>query len=680
MPPSLDDLDRARRKRVIILNILTASLSLTTAALSMLWMFVYNVSPWLFVPLITVSTILGFVASSYLFSTVFGLWDALRPASKDPLNPTNYAVQLRPETRVAVVVPVYNEDARRVCASVTATMSEMQEYPEIDQFDWILLSDSRKEDVIAQEKHAVYVMNDMFPNARIAYRNRVVNGDAKVGNMDDFLRRWGNSYDFMIVFDADTIMPGKTAIDLARTMQGNDRIGIIQGISYEVNSKTLFGRIKSFGHNIGIVIGTAAQNHYRLNRATFYGHGAILNVRAMQEHCNLPRFNKKGPFAAGKPTSHDYIEAMLLEGAGYECWRMHHFPSFDDQLHNIIDVAKRETRWMYGALDWLRIFMLQRLTMFGKTNLLMSTLNYFNAIIGMVFFIMSFVGFAYMLHHPLRTKMIIAKFSALGPVVLSLFLVMIFLPLGANLLYHYKTRNLHRYGGPVKLIWSSFLVMANGWLTSATMMIIVNTILVKWATGKKMVWGSQNREGRTVTWSEAFAAYTLSSVFGILLAVYIWKQILPYATPGALHRLGISPFWILFWMGPPVVGLIFSPVVSRFTSQRFPLMEKMGWAQDQFECEHDMPPEGQVLLTTRKMNEHFDQAIPENFSMEEAIRSPYFAMRHLLHLPARPAKTEFWKKRLAGKRFRDLTRTEKMIVFRTGGLWELYMREEMLAR
>ena len=675
-PPTIEQLNHAKGKRAILLNCLTLSFVILTSTLTIVWLYVYNVKLWMAVPFVVISAILGFVGSTFMFSIWFGIWYALRPISKDLLNPVNYARDLAPDTRVAMVMPVYHEDPRRVCASVAATMSEMADHPQAHHFEWFILSDSRKEDLIAQERMAVYFLNDMFPNAKIAYRNRVVNSDAKVGNMDDFLRRWGNHYDYMIVFDADTIMPGETAINFARTMQGNDRIGIIQGISYETNSSTLFGRLKNFSHNITLLTGAAAQCYHKLHQATFYGHGAILNVRAMQEHCNLPRFHRQGPFAAGKPTSHDYIEAALLEGAGYQCWRLHLFPSFDDQIHNAIDYAKRENRWTFGALDWLRLFMLKSLSFNGKMNLLMSSLNYFNAVIGLGFFIMTFTGLSYILRHPLRTRMIVAHFHQLTALGMMLFIVSVSMMTCCNLFYHYKTRNLHRYGGSVKLVWSSFLVMANGWFNSSSLMIIVNQIVMNWLRGKKMVWSSQNREGRIVGWGEAFSLYGLSSVFGFMLTAYSWVYILPYT--GSLRKAGVQPYWVLFWMAPPIIGLVFAPVIARVTSQRLPWMEKMGWLLDPFEFTRDMPPEGKVLITTREMNKKFDAFIPEDWTMEDALKNPYFALRHLAHLPRRQRKTQYWMPRLKNREFSDLTRKEKLLVFRTGGLWEMYIRRTLL--
>ncbi|MBO7350173.1 MAG: hypothetical protein J6U18_01080 [Acetobacter sp.] len=39
-----------------------------------------------------------------------GGYSALKPVEKDPLNPINYAIPLKENTRIAVLMPIYHED------------------------------------------------------------------------------------------------------------------------------------------------------------------------------------------------------------------------------------------------------------------------------------------------------------------------------------------------------------------------------------------------------------------------------------------------------------------------------------------------------------------------------------------------------------------------------------------
>ena len=62
----------------------------------------------------------------------------------------------------------------------------------------------------------------------IFYRRRRRRVKRKSGNIDDFCRRWGSSYRYMVVLDADSVMSGECLTSLVRLMEANPNAGIIQ--------------------------------------------------------------------------------------------------------------------------------------------------------------------------------------------------------------------------------------------------------------------------------------------------------------------------------------------------------------------------------------------------------------------------------------------------------------------
>ena len=50
----------------------------------------------------------------------------------------------------------------------------------------------------------------------------------KAGNIADWVERWGDAYPFMLVLDADSLMEADTIIELARRMEADDTLGILQ--------------------------------------------------------------------------------------------------------------------------------------------------------------------------------------------------------------------------------------------------------------------------------------------------------------------------------------------------------------------------------------------------------------------------------------------------------------------
>lgn len=56
---------------------------------------------------------------------------------------------------------------------------------------------------------------------QIFYRRRRRRVKRKSGNIDDFCRRWGSQYSYMVVLDADSVMTGDCLCGLVRLMEAN---------------------------------------------------------------------------------------------------------------------------------------------------------------------------------------------------------------------------------------------------------------------------------------------------------------------------------------------------------------------------------------------------------------------------------------------------------------------------
>ncbi|MBQ5515597.1 MAG: hypothetical protein IIT88_00730, partial [Acetobacter sp.] len=163
-------LQKERNRRALILNIFGAILFLITFFFSVFGMLVYGISLYIAVPLGLASSVFGLVlATTFLVSRFFGFYLSLRPVEKDPFNPINKAIDLKEDTRIAVMMPIYHEDVRRVAGAFFAMIEELSHYKEAKHFEWFILSDSRKEDVIVQEQKAVFLLKEKFPDVGIHY-------------------------------------------------------------------------------------------------------------------------------------------------------------------------------------------------------------------------------------------------------------------------------------------------------------------------------------------------------------------------------------------------------------------------------------------------------------------------------------------------------------------------------
>ena len=133
------------------------------------------------------------------------------------------------QARTALVMPICNEDVTRVFAGLRATYESVAATGDLDRFDFFILSDSNDPDICVAEQQAwLDVCRETEGFGRIFYRRRRRRVKRKSGNLDDFCRRWGGDYKYMVVLDADSVMSGECLTSLVRLMEATPDAGIIQ--------------------------------------------------------------------------------------------------------------------------------------------------------------------------------------------------------------------------------------------------------------------------------------------------------------------------------------------------------------------------------------------------------------------------------------------------------------------
>ena len=80
---------------------------------------------------------------------------------------------------------------------------------------------------------------------RLHYRHRGRNLRRKASNIADWVERWGAAYPFMLVLDADSLMEAGTVIELARRMEADDTLGILQTSPHLIGGETPLARASS---------------------------------------------------------------------------------------------------------------------------------------------------------------------------------------------------------------------------------------------------------------------------------------------------------------------------------------------------------------------------------------------------------------------------------------------------
>ncbi|MFN3661976.1 glucans biosynthesis glucosyltransferase MdoH [Yoonia sp.] len=258
--------------------------------------------------------------------------------------------------RIVVLVPVYEEDPIATFSRIAAMDMSLAATGHGGHFDFAILSDTRDDLVAARERlWYLRLLGDRNGQGRIFYRRRTSNTGKKAGNVEDFIQSSGAAYEFAIILDADSLMEGATMVEMARRMQADPKLGLLQTLPRIIHARSRFGRAMQFSTAFNSPVFARGLAMMQGHTGPFWGHNAIIRVRAFAQSCGLPELAGKPPFG-GHILSHDYVEAALLARAGWHVRLDDDLDgSFEEGPENMIDHAKRDRRWCQGNLQHSRL-------------------------------------------------------------------------------------------------------------------------------------------------------------------------------------------------------------------------------------------------------------------------------------------------------------------------------------
>src|SRR5262249_8229326 len=145
----------------------------------------------------------------------------------------------------AVVMTTRDDDVETIFARIKAIWKSLDKTSSGAAFDYFILSDSSRPDVIETEQRAIACWHASDPSItrRVFYRHRSTNWGFKAGNIRDFCAKWGENYEFMVLLDADSLMSGETILHLVKTMENNPRLGIFQTLIVGILFASQFARL-----------------------------------------------------------------------------------------------------------------------------------------------------------------------------------------------------------------------------------------------------------------------------------------------------------------------------------------------------------------------------------------------------------------------------------------------------
>jgi membrane glycosyltransferase len=369
---------------------------------------------------------------------------------------------------------------------------------------------------------------------RMFYRRRQRNVGKKAGNIEDFISRSGAAYDFALILDADSLMDGATIQAMVNRMEADERLGLLQSVPEVIHAHSMFGRLMQFSAaylSPYFARGTALMQG---EEGPYWGHNAIVRVRAFAASCGLPVLSGKPP-AGGHILSHDYVEAALLSRAG---WKVEVDPylggSFEEGPENLIEYAKRDRRWCQGNLQHRRLLDAPDLKFWSRFTFMQGIMAYVASPLWLMLLAGSIVAAAIPGRYWWRDDE--TGIWVLAVAVAVVLLVPKFLIFGRSTL---SGRN-RSFGGTIRAGLSVLTEILVSTLLAPIMLCFQSKAVIEILLGLDGGWPATNRGESRISLSIAFAASWWVMVAGaavMAIAAAFAHELVPWLIPVALPAI-----------------------------------------------------------------------------------------------------------------------------------------------
>lgn len=480
---------------------------------------------------------------------LIGLTSVARPPAYDP--------KALIRGRTCILMPVYNEDPLATFSRVAAMEASLKATGDPAEIHFAILSDTRNETIARRElvlfKHLVLDRDGL---GRFFYRRRENNTGKKAGNIEDFVTHSGGAYDFAVILDADSLMEGETILSMIRRMEAEPRLGLLQTLPKVIRARSRFGRAMQFSAAFFSPVFARGLAMMQGETGPFWGHNAIVRVRAFAESCGLPPLRGKPPFG-GHVMSHDYVEAALLARAGWIVRLDDDLEgSFEEGPENIVDHAKRDRRWCQGNLQHSRIIGAPGLRPWSRFVFAQGIMAYIAPLFWLGFILASIAapllapppdyfpepGWPFPYFPPSEASKAIGLFIGI--------FVLLLLPkilIAARAAISGRAQG---FGGAGLAFLSTLAELVLSSLTAPVLLMYSTRSVLQVLQGRDGGWPTNNRGDGTLGWRDAFAASWWIVLIGFVGLAATWVF-----APG-----------LLLWLLPVGVPMVLGPALLRWTS------------------------------------------------------------------------------------------------------------------
>ncbi len=358
----------------------------------------------------------------------------------------------------------------------------------------------------------------------------------------------GGNYAYMLVLDADSLMTGETMLELAKRMDENSGVGLIQVPPKLVRGRTLFARALQFAGELYGPLAAAGTGFWARGEGNYWGHNAIIRVRPFIELCGLPLLSGPAPFG-GPILSHDFVEAALMRRGGWQVWIADDLGgSYEEPPPSIEDFAVRDRRWCQGNLQHIRVLFARRLHWVSRLHLGIGIMSYLTSPLWMLFLALSAMQ-AWELAHdqPLYFTdgwpfpVLPVSVSAEATLLLTITLGLLFAPKLMGLCLALVDRPRRKaLGGGLRVLLSALLETLYSGLIAPIMMLRHTTFVTSILLGGVIEWKPQRREAGARRIDLAVRTFLWPTLIGVGAAIGTWI---------------VTPH-LFVWLLPVMAGLV----------------------------------------------------------------------------------------------------------------------------
>jgi len=487
--------------------------------------------------------------STWFCSAIAGFW-VLKNRQEDIFDFPEVAP--KPRVRTALLMPLYNEDPAATLGRLARIERSLANLGVAHWFDLFVLSDTTNEAIAAQER---VQFSALRARSRCAtyYRRRPKNIERKAGNIADWVTRWGGAYEHMIILDADSLMSGETVMKLVDAMERHPGVGLLQTTPVIVGAETLYARAQQFSVRMFGKVASAGLAWWTGAESSYWGHNAIIRVKAFASCAGLPVLPGKKPFG-GHILSHDVVEAALMRRGG---WAVHVTPALDGSSEetppSMLEFMTRDRRWAQGNLQHLGLLFARGLHPISRLQLFFGMLCY---LVSPIWLMSLIVGLAIQAqitltmpeywrllapvkYDPIVWASLLTVVMLIGPKILGLALTLS------------RPEERAKFGGALAILKSAAFETAYSAVMAPVMMVGHSRIVFEVLSGKDAGWTAQTRDGETLSYKDAFRAHRWEINTGLLFA----------------SMLLLAPH-LTIWFAPIILPLIASPFIAVLTSRK----------------------------------------------------------------------------------------------------------------